>query len=651
MARSIVKTKGYSLQKDSSYRRIKAFLIFILCLALNFQLIAQYIAYAFNYNEALGYYFSIKGYSVYPFYKSAYWLYILMSQYEAGRSNIAVMSAFLFTFGLLASILITRSYYFRENTHLNALHGSAQWATKKDIIKAGLLSGDGEPLKNGVVVGGLIDGKNTKTLRHNGKEHVLCYAPTRSGKGISLVLPTLLDGWEESALVLDIKGENYALTAGYRKKLGHKILKLDFTDPHAIELSTSATFNPLEEVKLDFAFQDGKEIIDKNGNYDFQLVPSGTYSETAAIQQIAAILVDPHGRGIDDHWSKTASSLILGCITHLLYKFKIEGMGCPGLSDVLSELSQPGEKWQDIVHGWMLYPHLGMVNLTEPIVHPIVAEEAQTILNKPEKEAGSVISTMVSNLALFRDPVVRKNTGRSSFRIRDLMWHEDPVSLYIVINPNDQLRLTPLSRLLVTQIVFNLAQKMEFKGGRSVESYKHRLLLMLDEFPSLGRLELFEKSMGFIAGYGIKAYIIVQDLTQIFKSYTKDECIRAGCHLEVAFAPNNQETSEYLSKKTGQTTVIKENYSTTTQRLKMFDSSTQTSLQEVQRALLTPDECGRLPGAIKDPITGDVLEAGEMLIFPAGFSCIRGKQTPYFFDPKMNVRAKIEPPEKSDMLC
>jgi type IV secretion system protein VirD4 len=192
---------------------------------------------------------------------------------------------------------------------------------------------------------------------------------------------------------------------------------------------------------------------------------------------------------------------------------------------------------------------------------------------------------------------------------------------------------------------------MEFKDGRNVENYRHRLLLMLDEFPSLGRMELFEKSMGFIAGYGIKAYIIVQDLTQIYKSYTKEECIRAGCHLEVAFAPNNQETAEYLSKKTGQTTVIKENYSTTTQRLKIFDSSTQVSLQEVQRALLTPDECSRLPGAIKDPYTGDVLEGGEMLIFPAGFSCIRGKQTPYFLDSKMNMRAKIESPEKSDVLC
>jgi type IV secretion system protein VirD4 len=137
------------------------------------------------------------------------------------------------------------------------------------------------------------------------------------------------------------------------------------------------------------------------------------------------------------------------------------------------------------------------------ITHPIVAEEAQTLLNKPDKEAGSVLSTVVSNLALFRDPVVSKNTSRSSFRIRDLMHHDSPVSLYLIVSPTDQLRLTPLTRLVITQIIFTLANHREFADGRSVDGYKHRLLLLLDEFPSLGRLDLFEKALGFIGGYGL----------------------------------------------------------------------------------------------------------------------------------------------------
>jgi type IV secretion system protein VirD4 len=204
---------------------------------------------------------------------------------------------------------------------------------------------------------------------------------------------------------------------------------------------------------------------------------------------------------------------MLGAITHMLYRFKIERRGVPGISDVLGELSKPGTQWRKVVELWQEYPHLGWEEITrpngekamKPLVHPVVAQEAQSILNKPDDEAGSVLSTVISNLGLFRDPVVARNTSRSSFRIRDLMNHDDPVSCYLVINPNDQLRLMPLTRLVLTQIIFTLAARMDFADGRSAETYRHRLLLLLDEFPSLGRLDLFEKALGFIGGYGIKS--------------------------------------------------------------------------------------------------------------------------------------------------
>jgi type IV secretion system protein VirD4 len=191
---------------------------------------------------------------------------------------------------------------------------------------------------------------------------------------------------------------------------------------------------------------------------------------------------------------------------------------------------------------------------------------------------------------------------------------------------------------------------MDFADGRSVEGYKHRLLLLLDEFPSLGRLDLFERALGFIGGYGIKSFIIAQGLPQLFKAYSKEEAIRTGCHIQIAFAPNDMETADYLSKSTGQMTIIKTNYSETSQDGKLFGGkSRQTSLQEVQRPLMTPDECRRLPGLKKDE-NGDVIDAGDMLIFPSGFSCIYGRQTLYFKDKKMDERSKIQPPKESDNL-
>ena len=667
MTRNVVKTQGYVQGgKGNAKRRSRAIRLFFACMLFVLQLTAQVIAHHFGYHPALGWSVPVKGYRLYPFYRALYWLYELLSTYDQTRSSLATSCSFLVAMGMLISMLVAKKYYYAGTKALEALHGSAHWATKREIQDAALLDSRGNPQTEGVVVGGLLEKKRfgwkkqTKILRHNGPEHVMCYAPTRSGKGVSLVIPTLLDGWRGSTFVHDLKGENFGLSAGYRQRtLGHKILKLDFTDPFAVSKGTSATFNPLEEVPLDFDFSDDFRPNPRNiGAAPFRLSHTNTYSETASVQQIVSIIVDPYGKGNDDHWSKTASSFMLGCITHLLYKFKLEGKGYPGIADVLSELSRPGEEWQSVVCGWQEYPHLGIREELNaegeferyPIPHPVVAEEAQTLLNKPSREAGSVLSTVVANMGLFRDPVVAQNTSQSSFKIRDLMHDDDPVDLYLIISPVDQLRLTPLSRLLITQIVFTLAARMEFEGGRTKETYKHRLLLLLDEFPSLGRLELFERALGFIGGYGLKAYVFVQGLSQLFKAYSKEESIRVGCHIQVAFAPNDMETAEYLSKSTGQMTVIKENTSVTTQEGRLFaGKSRQTTLQEVQRPLMTPDECRRLPGLKKD-MRGNVLEAGDTLIFPAGFPCIYGRQALWFQDEELLRRGEMRPPEYSDCL-
>ena len=253
MARNIVKTRDYSfrgVKREGMSYKAKAAVVFTVCLLITLQATAQYVAYAYGHHPALGWSFPLGNYRVYPFYKAAYWLYILMSAYDESRSQVAAMSAFIFSAGLIISAFAARRCYLNgKSESLESLHGSAHWATMKEIQDAGLLDAKGEPFPEGVVVGGVQVGKKVKMMRHGGREHVLCYAPTRSGKGISLVLPTLLDGWKESVFVLDIKNENQSLSAGYRKKeLGQKILKLDFTDPDAIEKGTSATFNPLEEV-------------------------------------------------------------------------------------------------------------------------------------------------------------------------------------------------------------------------------------------------------------------------------------------------------------------------------------------------------------------------------------------------------------------
>lgn len=506
------------------------------------------------------------------------------------------------------------------------LHGSARWADKKDIQAAGLLprtrnvleivTGKDSPTSTGVYVGGWQDKSgNFLYLRHSGPEHVLTYAPTRSGKGVGLVIPTLLS-WPQSCVITDLKGELWALTAGWRKAHArNKVLRFE---PAAS--NGGVCWNPMDEIRL------GE-------------------NEVGDVQNLATLIVDPDGKGLESHWQKTAFALLVGVILHVLYKAKNEG-AMATLPSVDAMLADPKRNIKDLWTEMTTYGHVNGQN------HPTIGSAGRDMTDRPDEEAGSVLSTAKSYLALYRDPVVARNLRKSQFRIKDLMNDDDPVSLYIVTNPNDKARLRPLVRVLVNMIVRLLADKMVFENGRPVAHYKHRMLMMLDEFPSLGKLEILQESLAFVAGYGIKCYLICQDINQLKSretGYGHDESITSNCHIQNAYPPNRVETAEHLSRLTGQTTVIKEQITTSGRRTAAILSQVSRTIQEVQRPLLTLDECLRMPGPRKNA-AGDIEEAGDMVVYVAGFPAIYGKQPLYFKDPVFQARAAIAAPKNSDKL-
>jgi type IV secretion system protein VirD4 len=308
--------------------------------------------------------------------------------------------------------------------------------------------------------------------------------------------------------------------------------------------------------------------------------------------------------------------------------------------------------------------------------HPAVAAAARDMMDRPEEEAGSVLSTAKSYLALWRDPVVARNTSRSTFSIaRDLMNHDSPVSLYIVTQPDDKTRLRPLVRIVLNLVVRLLANKMEYERRvpdvtlwrralarigfaraahahvRAKRKYKHRLLCMIDEFPSLGKLEILQESLAFVATYGIKFYLICQDLTQLRSrevGYGPDETITSNCHVQNAYPPNRLETAEHLSKLTGITTVVKEQITTSGRRTSALLGQVSRTYQETQRPLLTPDECLRMPGPRKE---GElIVEPGDMIVSVSGFPAIYGRQPLFFQDEIFSARAAIPEPKCSDQL-
>lgn len=603
--------KTYQTATGSSSNSLALRLFSVACLLGGLQVATQYFAHQFNYQRQLGSHLL----HVYEPWSILVWANKWHSYYPETFDMAASLGILFSSIGLIF-ILIIKTVQDNSSRTNQGLYGSARWAERKDIENAGLIRTRKKHGNDAVYVGAWKE-KYSKIhyLKHGGPEHVLCFAPTRSGKGVSLVIPTLL-AWPQSAVITDLKGELWALTSGWRKQYAHnKVLRFE---PASME---SAHWNPLDEIEI------------------------GSATEVADVQNLATLIVDPDGQGLNSHWQKTSQALLVGVILHAMYQSRQTGVPAT-LSTVDLMLSNPDQSIREL---WM---DMAMQEFVDGKSHPVIAATARDMLDRPEEEAGSVLSTAKSYLSLYRDPIVASNISASDFRIRDLMHHDNPVSLYIVTHPNDKSRLRPLIRILVNMIIRKLADKITFVAGQPTAHYKHKLLLMLDEFPSLGKLEILQESLAFIAGYGIKAYLICQDINQLKSremGYGHDETITSNCHIQVAFAPNRIETAEHLSKLTGQTTVIKEQITTSGRRSSMMHGHVTRTLQETQRALLTPDECMRLPGPMKDA-NGMITKPGDMIVYVAGFPAIYGMQPLYFQDETFAARAQVEPPKFSDKL-
>ena len=530
----------------------------------------QWTAWRLGYQPQLGHPWGHIGViSLYPppaFF--AWWF-----SYDAYAPSIFVEGAVIAASGgvIAVAVAFAMSVWRAREARVAQTFGSARWATKQEIRAAGLLGEDG------VVLGRL----HRQYLRHDGPEHVLCFAPTRSGKGVGLVVPTLLT-WPASCIIHDIKGENWHLTAGWRARFG-RVLLFDPTNPG------SSAYNPLLEVR-----RGDREVRD--------------------VQNVADILVDPEGAlERRNHWEKTSHSLLVGAILHVLYAEPDKT-----LAGVANFLSDPKRPIETTLRAMMTTLHLG----DHP--HPVVASAARELLNKSENERSGVLSTAMSFLGLYRDPVVGKVTSRCDWRIADLVEAERPLTLYLVVPPSDISRTKPLVRLLLNQIGRRLTEELFAKTRRQ------RLLLMLDEFPALGRLDFFESALAFMAGYGLKSFLIAQSLNQIEKAYGQNNSILDNCHVRAAFATNDERTAKRVSDALGMATELRAMKNYAGHRLSPWLGHLMVSRQETARPLLTPGEVMQLPPS-------------DELVLVSGTPPIRARKVRYFQDRRLAERV-LPPP-------
>jgi type IV secretion system protein VirD4 len=503
------------------------------------------------------------------------------------------------------------------------LYGSAEFGTLAQLKSAGLLK------QAGIFVGmwALTRWGRTRmvALRDDGPEPTLVVAPNRSGKGVGIVIPNALS-WPESLVVLDPKDqENWKASAGWRKQQGHTCLCLDPTSNDG----TSARWNPLLEMPA----------------YPYDVA----YAQTIAR---AIMATDEYVRPTADwiHWNNTGEGLLTAVILHVMYAEPNKSLaGCFHL------IANPHEKIEKTLERMRMTEHDpdGLRHWQDPITgaptktHPVVALRVRAVENKSPNERSSVISTAEAYFNLYSDPVVAGNTQQSDFCVHDLIDPEQPpVSLYITVPTSHLERMKPFIRILFYLLLHHLTNEMQdpalgWAGGQRMQHQAEgakgrRVLLLLDEFPSLGNMRAFHDTLSVMASFGIKVLILAQDISQLYKAYGKEEAITGNCAVQVAFGPNRVETAQWLSEKCGVRTVYKQQRTYTGGRFQWILPHVIASETEVRRDLLTPDEAMRLPEHVE-------------VMFHRGVPFLAQKIR-YYEDEGFRARAKMPPPLESDRL-
>ena len=553
-------------------KRIRIFIIYVLTLSVGLTVATQWTALQLH-GVPLGPHVTIFGKRVYVPWSLLTWYRQLV---DAAPTVFQRALGIVVIHALFAAVLVIA---LRSRRPAVRPMGTDHWANLRDFRRAGLLK------CRGTVVGRF----RGHLLTYDGPEHQLVVGASRSGKGVGHVIPTLLT-WPGSALVYDIKGELWDTTAGFRSRFSHCI-RFNPTDPE------SARYNPLLEIR-----KGPNEIRDA--------------------QNIVEMLVNPDGSKEQlDIWDQHAAQLLVALVLHVNYTE-------PDHRKHLGVVRESLLRWPKTFRDMIELPHRLNPTTRLPEPHPEVARVASELLRQAPRFAAGVRATALGHLALYADEVICRNVSVSDFLLGDLVCAEHPVTLYLQPPPSDLPRLRPLMRVLLNQTCRALMERLDTDNrGRPK---RHRLLLEQDEFASLGRMEFFAANLRNMAGYGLKAHIIVQSFNDIVEKYGPYQTILDNCHVISVFACADTLTAERVSKMTGIAVEYRESYGHK-RWLRFIPETVQQS--EQLRPLLQP---------------GDVrkLSSHEQLVFVTGHPPMRTARVRYFADSEFK-RLILPPPDSS----
>ncbi len=569
-------TSGNREQLFAAINKVCAFLLIFAGLWAS----TQYFAYLVGYDpDLIGYPFIIVkkewinggSYPLYAPWKYLSWLWEFFRDGEITFFLKKALTPWL-AVSFFAVVLYTVITYFRGfKQAAENIFGTARWGTKKDLAKEGLLDNDG-----GVVYGQLFDAnvnakldkkkgavslhlkRSAPLITNIGVTNTLEAAPTRSGKGVSTVIPSITN-YKGSVFVLDFKGENFEKTSGYRAKKG-KVYR------YAPVSESGHSFNPLMEI------------------------PGGKDSYGYANLIADTVLTPQSGKASGDanseHFREAAIAFLTGVILHILCS-DYPDKTLPGVKAFLSAVN-PENAADDT---YSLNQMIASTHCTQEM-HERVIMAAGDQLKRPDRERQSVLSTVQKSLRVFEDPRVRETSMSHDFYIDEFEKTDTPISLYLTIPYAHMSRLAPLIRLFIMLLIRKFTDGETRHDERKL---KVPLLIILDEFDKLGKFSELQESMGILAGYGIHFLLIVQSPNQLIDIYGINHQFFAHCKNILLFAPGEIQSGKTCSEMIGKESIWKSSTSTSGTRFSVGLDNLNISGGEQERNLINPDEVMKLP--------------------------------------------------------
>lgn len=467
----------------------------------------------------------------------------------------------------LAIVLIAAAVALNQK---RALHGAARWASRSDQKTAGLRA------REGILLGQM----GSDLLISGGSDHVILYAPTRTGKGVGVVIPNLLT-WPGSVVVLDIKRENYEATAGFRAAAGQQVLLFD---PLALDGRTTR-FNPLGH-------------IDR----------SHTIAVLDELQRMSVMLFPGHDHA-DPFWSEAARTGFIGVGAYVAET--------PALAFSI------GEIFRQLTRGDARSRFPEIIKIRGQTDAPLSVgcrSALEDFCGSSENTFASIRQTITSRMGLWLNPTVDAATTASDFDLRDL--RQGRISLYLGASPDNMVRVAPLYSLLFQQLV-------DLNSRRLVGPEDKPVLVLLDEFARLGRAPVLAHAFSYLAGYGFRLLPVIQSPSQLRGLYgpeVADE-IMTNCGIEVVFAPKELKIAQELSERLGYSTVVSKSRS---RPMGLGSGRRSTTASDQRRALMLPQELMQMP-------------TRTLIVLKAGVAPVRASKIVFYRDRRFSRRQQPAP--------